>query len=297
MNESQIIINNQRPSAIHPVEAYVLQDMIPGKQVILNNFRELSDFRYPILSELTRDQIYDDGRMMAPGGLLLARLMADKIGISNGMRVLDIGCGLGQSSVFLAKQFNCDVVSLDLYVDVYSRKKIAEENNVANKILMLQGDIRKGLPEGIGHFDLIFCMQAFHSFGTNSFILKYLSSLLDQEGRICIAQTCFNKENNLLPPIYKNSDGWNTEYQHYHSPEWWKERFNKTSQFFVTECYELMEGDVMWEDHVLYHGEKNNWSPDFMMNFGWLMKQLLYGKMFNPYLTHLLLTASKTSAA
>ncbi len=296
MIENQTIIKNKRPPAIHPVEAYVLQNLVPGKQVILNYFRKLNEFRYPFLSEVTRDKIYDDGRMMAPGGLLLAKLMADKVSVREGMRILDIGCGLGQSSVFLAKQFNCDIVSLDLYVDVNTRRKIAEENNVANKITMLQGDIRKGLPAGMAHFDLIFCMQAFHSFGTHSFLLEYLATLLNPKGRICIAQTCFNKEFSLLPAVYQNSDGWNTEYQNYHSPEWWRKHFEKTNQFFVTECSELIDGDVMWEDHVLYHGEKNNWSPDFMNRFTWLLKQLLFGKIFNPYLTHMLLTARKLSS-
>ncbi len=295
MIDNQMIYKERRPPSIYPVEANVLKNTKPDKQVIAKYFRKLNEFSYPFLSTASRDEIYDNGRMMAPGGLLLTKLMADKAGITEGMRILDLGCGLGQSSVFLAKHYNSSIVSLDLYIDVKSRNDLAEENKVADRITFLQGDIKRGLPGDIGKFDLIFCMQAFHSFGTHSFLLEYLDTLLKPGGKICIAQTCFNKEVDSLPAAYKDSDGWNTEYHHYHSPEWWRSHFERTKLFNILECYELTDGDVMWEDHVLYHGERSNWSPDFMDRFGWLMKQILFGRLFSPYLTHMLLEAEKVT--
>ncbi|NKB70638.1 MAG: SAM-dependent methyltransferase, partial [Candidatus Latescibacteria bacterium] len=53
---------------------------------------------------------------MGPGGLYLAAQMTRRMHLSPGQRVLDLGCGGGATSVFLAKQFGVSVVALELYL-------------------------------------------------------------------------------------------------------------------------------------------------------------------------------------
>jgi hypothetical protein len=61
-------------------------------------FRTLMSERGDALHRLGRDGIYDRGRMMAPGGLLLLERMVGMSGLQPGSRVLDLGCGRAQSS-------------------------------------------------------------------------------------------------------------------------------------------------------------------------------------------------------
>lgn len=75
------------------------------------------------------------------GGLFLANKMVEKMGLKNGDVVLDIGCGLGAASIYLAKQFD-------------TTKTIAFANN---------------------YFDAIFSMNALFMFESDE---NFLSRLL-----------------------------------------------------------------------------------------------------------------------
>ncbi len=54
------------------------------------------------------------GPSLHPGGLPLTRLLAERIGLFSSDTVLDVACGLGESSRFLAKEYGCKVFGIDL---------------------------------------------------------------------------------------------------------------------------------------------------------------------------------------
>ena len=266
---------------------------IPTAADIQASFRRLAPERHPLLNRLTRDELYDGGRWMAPGGLLLATLMADQLSITAGQSILDLGCGRGQSSVFLATQYGAQVVSVDLWVTVEERRWAAAAAGVASRVTSLQGDILRGMPSELPAVDAIFCMQAFHCFGTSRAVLPYLASLLKPGGRICIAQGCFREEVGVLPPPFTETDGWNAAYHTYHSPGWWGEHVAASRAFALDICRELADGDILWEDDVLYRGDRAEWSADYLARSAWLTSQILHGRTNRPSLTHCLVVATK----
>ncbi len=268
-------------------------DLFPQAEEIRSAFRRLDPARHKALPNLTRDEIYDNGEMMAPGGLFLAKLMADKLDLRPGSTVLDLGCGRGQSSVFLAAKYKVNVVSVDLWIGSEERRSNAAQAGVASQITPLQGDIKRGLPGGFGGFDAIFAMQSFHTFGTSNGILKYLASLLRSGGKMCIAQTCFNEEPAALPDIYRETGGWNAEYEKYHSPNWWRRHFETVGELAVEYCDAMPDGEIFWEDHALYHGDRAGWTREYLEKTAWLNRQMLWGRSNSPSLTHFMLTATK----
>lgn len=230
---------------------------------------------------------------MAPGGLLLAHQMAEQLALAPGSTVIDLGCGRGQSSVFLATEYQASVVSIDLWVSAEDRRRAAAAAGVADRITPLQGDIRRGLPEVCPPADAIFCLQAFHTFGAQRGLLRYLATLLRPGGRLCFAQGCFSEEPGELRPPFTDTDGWDVRYDTYHSPAWWRSHVESSRAFTVETCHEVLDGDLLWEDDVCYRGDRAGWSQDYLARSGWLMRHILHGRSSRPALTHMLLAATR----
>lgn len=161
------------------------------------------------------------------------------------------------------------------------------------RITPLQGDIRRGLPIERESLDAIFCMQAFHCFGTQCWVLRYLATLLRPGGRIGIAQGCFREEVDVLPAVFADTAGWNAEYDKYHSPDWWRHHFASQERLEVVLAQEVIDGDVMWEDDVLYQCERAGWSGDYVARSAWLLRHILHGRTAAPSLTHCMVVATK----
>ena len=269
----------------------------PAASKIQAMFRRASPHQHPLLRRYTRDDVYDGGRWMAPGALLLASQMADHLAPRPGATVLDLGCGRGQSSVFLAKGFGASVVSMDVWISAEERRHSAAAAGVGHLVTPLDGDIRRGVPMARQSVDAIFCLQAFHCFGTSPGVLRYLASLLKPGGTICIAQGCFSEEFGKVPPPFTETDGWNAEYHTYHSPAWWRAHFTSSGAFDVTVCREVAGGDALWEDDVLYRGDRAGWSDDYLAGSAWLIRHILHGRSHRPSLTHMLLAATRRDRA
>jgi SAM-dependent methyltransferase len=246
-----------------------------------------------MLGQLSRDVIYDDGAGMAPGGLLLAQMLADELSIEDGAKVLDLGCGRGQSSVYLATRHRAQVTSLDMWIGVDERQRRAIGAGVGAQVTALQGDVRRGLPIAAGSLDAIFCMQAFHCFGTQPWVLTYLASLLKPGGKLGIAQGCFREEPDPLPSLFADTDGWNVEYGKYHSADWWRRHLSSNDQLEVLMAREVVDGDILWEDDILYRCQRADWSPDYLAHSAWLVRHVLHGQRAAPSLTHCLVVATR----
>ncbi len=108
-----------------------------------------------------------------------------------------------------------------------------------------------------------------------------------------IAQGCFRDEVDVFPPPFNDTDGWNAEYGNYHSPGWWWDHFRSNQALEVDLAREVSDGDIMWEDDVLYRGERARWSAHYIEHSAWLIRQVLHGRTASPALTHCMVVASR----
>jgi len=53
--------------------------------------------------------------MMGPNAMRLSEELASYLDISKDMRILDLGCGCGLSTLFLVKKYGAQVFAADLY--------------------------------------------------------------------------------------------------------------------------------------------------------------------------------------
>ena len=215
--------------------------------------------------------------------------------------VLDVGCGFGASSIFLADRYDVDVVALDIGVPAATVAGRVNERGYAERILPLNRDVTKPLPFADGHFDAIFCMTCFHYFGAKERFLEHLLRYLKPGKRFSVSDTCFNQEitANELPDVYRRVppgstfDSWQVETSKYHSPAWWRQLFEDSGIVRVIECVGLEDGPAMWEDKLAYDLERSNWDETRIDQLQWKIDQILHGRDHRPFFTFFLATLEK----
>lgn len=90
-----------------------------------------------------------------PGGFPLTKALIEDARLTKQHHVLDVGCGTGETSVYLAKTYNCKITAIDLHPGMiaHAQKRI-QANGAA--VELVQGDIQE-LPFKDRTFDVLFC--------------------------------------------------------------------------------------------------------------------------------------------
>ncbi len=257
------------------------------------SLRRVSLERYPELRSYSRGEIYGHGDQLSPGGLFLAARMARSLDVRPGDLVLDVGCGLGESSIFLARHYGVKVVAIDLGTPARLLSKKFAERGYRDTIIPQNLDIAEPLPFAEEYFDAVFCMTSIHYFGVTTKFLRHLLRHLKTGGRFSVGNTCFDRENSPdhVPDIYRTTppgnilDGWESECSRYHSPAWWRRLFDDSEIVKVIECTELEDGPAMWEDKLAYDLEKSGWKEEVIESLRWKIDQILHGRAHTPRFT------------
>ncbi len=89
------------------------------------------------------------------GGVKATRELAELCRIAEGSRVLDVGCGVGISACFLAKEFGCEVVGIDISEKMVEKSyERARRKKVEGKVKFLMADAQN-LPFEDNYFDAV----------------------------------------------------------------------------------------------------------------------------------------------
>jgi len=184
------------------------------------------------------------------GGLFLVSEVARELALKPGMRVLDLCCGTGMSSIYLARHFGVQVVALDRDVDPTENWRRIEAEGLAGAITPMKMDARDiRLPEN--YFDAVFCLNSYFYFGTDELYLPYLTRFLRDGRRIGIASPCYAGELTPdTPRVYLYDAPDFVESYAVHSPQWWRQHFEKTGLVQVQICREHPQGRELWLDNV-----------------------------------------------
>ena len=127
------------------------------------------------------------GDSFHPGGLDLTRRLGMLLNLRAGLRILDVASGKGESAIFLAKEFGCEVVGIDFgRENVTNATGRAAAAGVPHLVTFLEGDAE--LMEFPGEtFDGIICECAFCTFPDKRAAAREFSRVLRPDGRIGIS--------------------------------------------------------------------------------------------------------------
>src|ERR671928_39902 len=120
---------------------------------------------------------------MGPHPLWQLEDILPALALEPGSRVLDLGCGRGATSVFLARECGVTVTACDLWVSVEELEGVFREAGVERFVTPVNADVRQ-LPFADDAFDAIVSIDAFEYFGTDVHLLPALLRVLKSDGTI-----------------------------------------------------------------------------------------------------------------
>jgi cyclopropane fatty-acyl-phospholipid synthase-like methyltransferase len=184
--------------------------------------------------------------MMGPNCLKLLEALTESIEFPKAGRVLDLGCGTGLTSIFLAKEFGLKVFATDLWISASDNYRRFKEAGLDGSIVPIHAEAH-ALPYANEYFDAAVCVDAYHYFGRDEeYLDKHLAPLVKKGGAIAIVVPGLKEEHSCVPvelQPFLSPENFDT----LHSRRWWGALFGKSK---LTRVHSLTEytSDEAWND-------------------------------------------------
>jgi len=191
---------------------------------------------------------YTKQTMMGPNAMRVSEEMAAYLDIQPDSRVLDLGCGMGLSTILLVQKYQALVFAADLWIsptDNYQRFCAA---GIDEKAIPVAVDATQGLPFAEAYFDCLFTVDAYHYFADIPEMLPSLIPYVKKGGYIAIA----------IPGLKFDFDDqvpedmqpfWNDEIDRtIRSIDWWKDLWNQAEGIETQSISEMVCCKQAWDE-------------------------------------------------
>ena len=106
--------------------------------------------------------------------------------ITEGSNVLDVGCGVGQTPVYLAQKYGCKVTGVDISARMIKRAIERKEKNNAIKTTFLVADASKTLPFEDNTFDIVMTESVLNFIENKEKALLEFKRVAKADGYVCL---------------------------------------------------------------------------------------------------------------
>lgn len=188
----------------------------------------------------------------ASGGansLWLAEWLSELIDFRPGMRVLDLGCGRGMSSIFLRREFGVQVWGADLWFNPSDNLQRFRDAGVEDGVFPIHVDARK-LPFAAEFFDAIVSIDSFMYYGSDDLYLNQLARFVKPGGTIGIAQVGLMKEIEGPVPAHLQDFWRQDQLWCLHSADWWERHWLRSGAVTVERADTLPDGWRLWQEWI-----------------------------------------------
>ena len=191
------------------------------------------------------DSTWIEENWMGPNPLQLLEELCGNLQLKSGMKVLDMGCGKGLTSIFLAKEFGVTVFANDLWIDPTENLHRFEAAGVCGKVFPIRAEAH-ALPYAHGFFDAVISIDSYHYYGADELYFPCtFSKLVKPGGQFGIVMPGLVKEfENGYPQTLKSF--WSGEMFSFHSAGWWRHLWEKTGIAEITSCYDIPDPKTLW---------------------------------------------------
>jgi len=207
------------------------------------------------------DTSWIEQNWMGPNPLWLLEDLCEHMNLRSDMMVLDMGCGKGITSIFLAKEYGVTVFANDLWISATENLQRFEEAGVADKVFPIHAEAH-ALPYAERFFDAVIAIDCYHYFGTSeSYFTDVFSKLVKPGGLLGIVVPGLIREfEKGYPDTLEKL--WFPELFTFHSSKWWRNLWEKTGLCEIISCYDIDEPKAVWQPWA-------NWATEnFDKEFG-----------------------------
>jgi len=122
-------------------------------------------------------------------------------GLEPGMRVLDVGCGIGGPARTLAAEFGCEVVGLEI-VEEFCRTAtmLTEWVGLTDRVSFHEGDMR-AMPFADADFDLVFTQHTVMNVSDKAALFGEIRRVLKDPGMFLLYEVCGDDDAALHYPV------------------------------------------------------------------------------------------------
>ncbi len=193
------------------------------------------------------DQKFVLENLMGPDSMLIMEELVQSLELRKGMKVLDLGCGKGLTSILLAKEYGVTVFATDLWIDASENWDRICLMGLEDKIIPIHAEAHH-LPYADNFFDVAVSVDAYHYFGTEKKYFKdFFAPLVKKGGQLAIAVPGLTREfENGVPDNLKPF--WVDDMNTFHTHQWWKDLWIKSEVVEVTEAKDFKCHHEAWQN-------------------------------------------------
>lgn len=201
-------------------------------------------------------EFFDEKFLMGPNSILLLDELLAKypVCMSRDNTILDLGCGTGLTSLFLAREAGATVYANDLWIEAEDNEKRFAEWGIRDFVIPKHEDANK-LSFEPEMFDAIFSVDAYHYFaGKEGFFQEKILPLVKKGGRVFIA----------IPGIKEEFEGQQKEILKdwvgedaclFHSCNWWKQIIGRNEEMESVDVWEMENFSFAWDSWLSINNE------------------------------------------
>jgi SAM-dependent methyltransferase len=212
------------------------------------------------------DKDWINKNKMGPNPIMLMEELCEHLDLKSGMKVLDMGCGKGLTSIFLAKEYGVTVFANDLWISATDNLHRFEEAGVADRVFPIHAEAHS-LPYANEFFDVAVSIDSYHYYGACEYYFPEIySNLVKPGGQFGIVVPGYTREFEDGHPEWKkkfldkkrNESGsktWGNDMFTFHSNKWWRKFWEKTGLVEITACYDIEDAHEIWREEWMEYIE------------------------------------------
>lgn len=174
----------------------VMQNRDKTMQVIKNFWNKISEGWRTIWGPHIHHGYYENDKNITPlqAQEILIEKLIELIELQPDMKILDAGCGMGGSSIYLAKKFNADVTGITLsQKQVEIARQQCQLENIQNVNFKIE-DALSLQSFADNSFDIVWSLESCEQFYDKDLFIEQAFRVLKPGGKLMLATWCSDQE-------------------------------------------------------------------------------------------------------